>query len=193
MSEWLRTMIAGAIGGLVPMAGLFVQHWLGRREKYQDLIPERRSATCGEVRLRLLDIFEAIDTNMGEQEERASKARKMHSGLWELRDFALRNEQYLGKAVMSALLPDLAKMIVLTNELQTTERHGYAMVLPTMIGMREMIDKVNAAIAATLGPAGIDFVTSTRQEQFHSMGANEANRIIDKIVRRGKKPGNQIE
>jgi hypothetical protein len=198
MPEWLKTVIAGAAGGLISGGFLlladYLRHTRFKKERFQSLLVEKRVAACGDLMrmLRELEVnlsptshgawplswpyYGRDPRNLSDSE--IEHAKRVDQRISELGHFVSTNEIVLGSEIIRAWHPNYGTLMDLRVRVQTGLDNDGFVVEALLKLLPEFVDEIAKAIKKALRGADIEFVPTHEWQALRRRGQEKADQLI---------------
>jgi hypothetical protein len=210
MSEWLKTVIASGIGGIISGGFLlladYLRHRRTRPERYEECLVEKRIKACDELMrllLRFWSNFSPIQKGVeplrlpknpricpNHSQEQLAEAKQLHQDIADMSQFVQSNEMFLGPQVVKAWQTYFAALMKIKLEASLgPENDGYLIFALTKL-MPEFFDKIAEAIKAELCGANIEFLSTLAVKAAKQTGHRMADALLKEAEQELSENGN---
>lgn len=188
MLEWLKTIIAGGVGGLIGgltsggclLAGHWLQHHLQRKAKYEDLVLEKFTGACGELRRKTLELSAYIyHYQPHDLSEREKQTNEILRKVWEIDSLVIKGERFLGKEILECWALHYGKLIAINTGLASHASFSHRLWQHLGAEANLALDDLAKLMKERLKLPGLDFLTTEEWKSLHKKGLDEGNRIFE--------------
>jgi len=153
---------------------------LQRKAKYEDLVLEKFTGACGELRRKTLELSAYIyHYQPHDLSEREKQTNEILRKVWEIDSLVIKGERFLGKEILECWALHYGKLIAINTGLASHASFSHRLWQHLGAEANLALDDLAKLMKERLKLPGLDFLTTEEWKSLHKKGLDEGNRIFE--------------